>query len=168
MLNWAKRLFSRDAAEVYSVRERMIYTYWDGQRWVKADPMVLHKNIMKVGPELDVAMKVAASPLKEAPFEHDRYMKFVRDAFGVKSFSEGGLTDLEVADLLDHFFAFCSGVKKNSNPTPTSAATTSPSTASTAGGGPPTPSTSASGSTASGSSTGGPSPSPTAPPSPSA
>lgn len=168
MLSWIKRLFSSDPPDVYSVRERMIYTYWDGQKWVKADPMVLHKNVMKVGPELDVAMKVAASPLKEAPFEHDRYMKFVRDAFNVKSFADGGLTDLEVADLLDHFFAFCSGVKKNSSPTPTSAATTSPSTASTPAAASPTPSTSGSGSTANASSTGGPSPSPTAPPSPSA
>lgn len=154
--------------DLYHPRDRLIYRYFDGQREVAADPMVLYKLLMDVGPEIGIDMKVAASPSKDAGKAHDKMVQKIRGAFGVLPLKDGGLTDLESVELLQHFLVFVDAIKKNSSPLPTSPGETPAPSAPSSVAGPPTPSSSGSGSTGGGSSTVGPPPSPSGPPPPSA
>lgn len=147
------------SCDVYRPTERVIYHYWDGGKTVSADPMTLYRKVMEVGPELSIDLTVANSPSKDSGEAHRKAVEKVRTVFGVKGLEEGGLTEAESLDLLDHFMAFCEALKKNSSRSPTSPAATSATTASSSAAGSPTPSSSGSGSTANGPSTGPPGPS---------
>lgn len=151
---------------VYALGERLIYHYFDGQQMVAADPLVVYKAMMDVGPELAIDIKVSLSPLKEARTANDNLLKNIRKIFNVKPFAEGGLTDVETAGLLDHFLVFCAQLKKNSSPSAISSMPSADSNATSANG-PPTLRTSDSGSTASVPSTAAPEPLPSGPASPS-
>lgn len=157
LLSWFRRPAPEDDA-VYTVRQRLIYSYFDGERQVRADPMELYKRVMAVGPELDIDMKVSRSPSKDAPKAHSEMIAKVRDIFGLKPFEQGGLTQLEALRLLDHFMNFCGVQKKSSSGPATSAGGTSPPTPPTSEGPPPTERHSGSGSTGTGSSSGSPTP----------
>lgn len=150
-------------SDFYRPRERTIYRYWDGQRNVAADPMTLYRKVMEVGPELKIDLTVADSPSKDAGEAHMRAVDKLKAIFSVKGLAEGGLTEAEMLDLLDHFMSFCEALKKNSRTPPTCAGATPGTTGASSGGGCPTPSTSACGSTASGPATAPPAPSPTGP-----
>lgn len=167
--SWLRSLLpARTRGDVYRPRERLIYSYWDGAKVVRADPMVLYQRVMERGPELSIDIKVATSPSKGAAAAQSGAVDKIRTAFGLKPFDgENGLTELEVFALLDHFLEFAEGLKKNSSPTVTSAAGTSATTPPSSAAAPPTPSTSASGSTAAGPPTGPPTPTTGAVPSPS-
>jgi hypothetical protein len=183
-----KKLFSllrllavgRKSEEDYSVfrpASRQIFTYFDGTAYRKADPMELYARMAAVGPELTIDMKVAQSPLKEAPKAYQRFLAGVRGIFEVEPLAlagdgrQKGLTQIETAALLDQFLIYCESLKKSSPPTPTAAATTSSPTPAAAGpsaeAAPATASSSPSGSSDGGSSTGTPGPSPSGPTSPS-
>lgn len=144
----------------YHPRERMIYSYWDGQKTVHADPMVLYKRMMTHGAELSVDMKVSQSASKDAGKAHDSMVQKVREIFVVKTLEEGGLAELEVLELLDHFLLYCEDVKKNSNLSPISPTPTPPPTAPSSAGPSATASSSDSGSTANVSNTAVPAPLP--------
>jgi len=121
---------------------------------IKADPLVLYRRIMAVGKELDIDIKIATSPLKNAPEAHGNVVKKVQDIFQVKGFTEGGLTEIECLDLLDSFLLYTNQVKKNSSLLPTSSTPSEASpAASSAKESPVTTNTSVSGSTAGDSST---------------
>ncbi len=105
---------------LYHPKKRMIYCYFDGKKDVKADPMVLYRRAMENGPELSIDLKVANIPNKDSAKAHKGAVEKIRKIFSLVSFEDGGLTELETLDLLDHFFAFCDGVKKNSSASPTS------------------------------------------------
>lgn len=162
--NW----FRGGRPDLYRPRERLIYSYHTGERVVRADPLVLYRRVMDEGPELAVDIKVSQSPMAGAGAAQGAVAARVRRMFGLKPLADGGLGEVECVELLDHFLEYCSGVKKNTGPTPTSAAATSAPTAPSWAAAPPTPPTSASGSTASASPPAGPAPSPSGPPSPSA
>lgn len=143
---------SEEPFDLYRPRERLIYRYFDGKRVVDADPMELFRRQADVGPELSAHIKGAFSPLKTAPQEYQWMLEKIRTIFGVAPFKDGGLTDLETVDLLNHFLVWQGRLKKNSSPPPTlpeapSGPTPAPISPSPDVG-PPTSSSSGSGSTA--------------------
>lgn len=159
MFGWLFRLFGFGTDDVYRPRQRLIYRYWNGTRTIQADPMVLFKRVMEVGPSLSIDIKVSTSPSKDAQTAHAGVMDKIRGIFSVGTFDKGGLTDLETAGLLDHFLTYCDRLKKNMRPTATSAAVTSVITAPSLDDNQPTLSGSGSGSTGAEPSTVPPSPS---------
>jgi hypothetical protein len=163
-----KRLFAsgEERYDTYRPREQLIYHYWNGAEMVKADPIRIYKKMSEVGTELSANIRISSSPSKGAPAAYDAMVRQIRTVFGLKPFDEGGLSDLDSCGLLDHFLIYCSMLKKNSSPSPTSSTSTEASKTSSAPPAPPTSSSSDSGSTASGPSTEGPASSPTEPPSP--
>jgi hypothetical protein len=157
---WLLNRFARDDQyEVYRPKERLIYSYFDGKNIVHADPISTYKRLMAVGPELSVRIKLANSPSNAAGQAHEELLRDIRKVFGVKALDEGGLTEIETVDLLDHFLIYCARVKKKQNPwpmpsTPTAASPT------TSAAGPATANSSGSGSVENASPTGVPPPSP--------
>ena len=151
--------------DVYRPTERMIYTYWDGKDEKKADPLVLYKRLMDVWPSLSIDMKVARSPLRDAPKAHDKAMAQIREVFNTQRMEEGGLSEIETLRLLDHFLIYCECIKKNSSMSamPSMPLEDFPITSEE---GPPTSSSSVSGSTGTGESTEPPKPLPSEPESP--
>lgn len=120
ILTWLKSWFIEvDRFDVYKPRERLIYKYWDGKKLVSADPLVLYKRMMERGPELSIDIKVSTSASKDAAKAHESLVKGIREVFQVKTLEEGGITDLEAMDVLDHFLIYSEMVKKNSRPSQT-------------------------------------------------
>lgn len=146
--DWLLSWFSRGPRiDTYRPRDRMIYTYHDGQKYVRADPLVLYKRVMDVGPELSVDVKVATSISSRAPVALTSVVGRVREIFNVKTLADGGLTDVEVLVLLDHFMLYCDALEKKTPPSATPATGTSPTSESSSAGSPGTTSSPASGST---------------------
>lgn len=145
-------------ADTYLPAERLIYRYFNGSKVIAADPVLLFRGILGVGPELSAEIKIARSPSAEAPKAHADAVAKVRNIFKAAPLSEDGtgLGDQECLDLLDHFLIYCDGLKKNMSPTVTSPEETSAPTPSSSGGSPPTGSTPDSGSTGTAPASGGP------------
>ncbi len=115
IFRWFGSFFhSGERYDVYKVHERMVYVYFDGQKEVHADPMVLYKKMMSLGPELSADMKGATSASKRAGEFHNGMIAKIRKIFDVLPLAEGGLSELETVELLDHFIVYCEWVKKNS------------------------------------------------------
>ncbi len=152
--------------DVYRPAERGLYSYWDGEKLVQADPIVVYKRMMAVAPELNTSIKVANSLSKDAVKAHGEMIDKIRTVFLIKPFEEGGLTELQTVMLFDHFLTFVGRVKKNSSPSVMSAAGTSADFPPPSSGAesPPTSNSSASGSTGPESSTDVPRSSPSGPP----
>lgn len=174
MFAWLTDLFRRKppsgeefSLTLYKPLERVIYEYFDGEKIIKADPMVLHKRVHEKGSDLAGDLKEAQSQLKTNVQGHDKAVKKIREAFRLKPFEEGGLTEYEVLELLDHYLVFEMVQKKTARTPATSQAATSSTTPPSSEGSQTTPSTSGSGSAATESSTGTPTPSPSGPASPS-
>ena len=84
MFSWLWSWFqSPNRSDVYKPSQRLIYSYWNGSRIVKVDPMVLYKKIVAKGPEISVAIKIANSISKAAPKGHEDVIKSVREIFAV-------------------------------------------------------------------------------------
>lgn len=148
------------AFDEYDPGERLIFTYHDGTKKVRADPMVLYKKVMASRAELSIDRKVADSPSKDAMTAHGRLVDRIRAIFQLKLFEEGGLTEQETVELLDHFLFFVDEIQKKTNPSPTSWTETSAPSSSAAEDDRRTANTSDCGSTANGSSTAALTPSP--------
>ena len=138
--------------DVYKPRQRLIWSYYNGERLVQADPLVLWKQIMAVAPALDIDFKVSQSVSRNAETAHKALVQRIRDIFHIKSLENdfevvNTLTDAECIDLLNKFLSYCGWVKKNSSNSVTTATATSPPTDSptSAGESPPTSNTSVSG-----------------------
>jgi len=133
--------------DAYHPGQRKIYSYFDGQTDTKADPLVLWKRYKSVSVDLasnyNLAFSVpalAADPnLKGEAYTkivrdlqeqsrkgHERYVTIIRDIFSVKSLVEGGLTDEECDDLIDHFLGYMIELKKNTLRASTTAKETLP------------------------------------------
>ena len=154
-----------DRLDIYKPSERLIYSFFDGTRQRRVDPLPLYKRLKEVWPELSADIRVSGSPSKGADEAHRRMVAKCYDVFEVKPFVENGgtsdgLGEVEVLDLLDHFLAYTGGVKKNLSRPVTSAEETPASTASSPAEESPIPNTSVSGSTEGVPSTDSPSPSP--------
>ena len=144
-------------AGVYAPKDRLIYHYCNGERVVAADPSVLYRRLMDIGPELNADIALAGSPSKAARDAVGKAEWKLRQLFELKPFSEGGLGEVEAYELLDHFLGYCTSVKKNLAKLPIYCKNT-PAIPSAAEA---TSSSSASGSTASEPSTAAPEPLPT-------
>lgn len=177
---WVKSFFAPEKAapahsfDLYRPAERYIYSYFDGAKIVRADPIELYRRIMSKWPELRTDIAVSQSPSKDAARCHERMIATLRELFNVKALDpveRTGLTEVETIELLNHFFTFNGEVKKNSSGPPTSPTATSPPTPQpTAGpssdsssGESPTTKNSDSGSTANGQPSDAPTKSPSVP-----
>ena len=127
MFNWFKK-----SNDVYSPKERKIFSYFDGEKTVKADPVALYRRVMDKGPSLSIDMSVSTSASKDAEKAQKELVDNVRTIFNVKPLANeiectGTLTDTEVLYLLDQFMDYASDVKKNSKTLPTTPPITPPS-----------------------------------------
>lgn len=97
--------------DVYIPGERIIYQYWDGEKLVRADPMTIYKKVMGKSKELLDAIKTDNPETFAA--NHDRRVNAIKEVFGVKSLDEKGLSELEMAELLNHFLDYCVLIKRD-------------------------------------------------------
>jgi len=116
LFSWFKKR-QDDRYEVYHPDEVLIYSYWDGSKLVKKDPLRLYKRFLNIKPELLADLKIATSTLvkdKQAQHSHDQVIKKYYELFEVKPFDgKEGLTELAVQELFDHFITYSECVKKN-------------------------------------------------------
>ena len=98
------------SAELYSSRERLLYSYWNGRKRVSIDPIEQYKKLMEVWPSIDSDMLAAFSPLgsKMSIRCHESMVQTMRKAFdGLEPHEKGGLTESYVIRLVSHFFDYC-------------------------------------------------------------
>lgn len=158
-----------EGLDCYKPSERLIYKYWDGEKEVLADPIVLYRRIMSKAAELDADMSAAKFPgFEKAEEAHASLVSKLQKLFKVRPMAEGGLTDTQLEELLDHFLAYCDWLKKKPLTTPTCVGETSASSDSSSVENPATTNMSASGSTESEPSTALPTPLPSDTPLPTA
>lgn len=119
--------------DVYEPGVRLIYTYFDGQKKIKADPMVLWRKLKDVSGDLHAHSSVAFAPFEVKGKQEAlaKVAEYSRKIFGVKPIEDEGLTEKECIDLLHHFWRYCDGVKKNSKDLPTPSEETSEAPANT-------------------------------------
>jgi len=116
MFAWRKWFSGTTEYDLYHPKERLLYTYWDGTKEVKADPMTLHRKMSALGPALSIDIKVSTSQLKDAEVAQGKVIAQIREIFSLKPLEEGGLTEIETLELLDHFMVYCHNIKKKLNP----------------------------------------------------
>ena len=113
-------LLGEDRYDVYHPKKRMIYSYWNGDKLIDSDPLVLYKRMMDHSTDISIDMKVSSSASKDSGKAHNNLIKSIREIFEIKPLAEGGLTEIETVNLLDHFIIYSEWVKKNLNPSATS------------------------------------------------
>ena len=119
---------------------RGIFVFHDGRRWRHEDPIVIARRLWSVMlAQENLFPTLGDMVLPPVPFDADESRKLiasgigddmqrgyseiaraVRQACQVKELSEGGLTELECAQLLDRFEAYLGDVKKNGSGSPIS------------------------------------------------
>jgi hypothetical protein len=155
MFGWLTNWLRRDG--IYRPAERRIFRYWNGERWVDGDPMVIHRRIMDVVGDFTAYCIAASSPMKDAESATCRACEMIRVFFDLKPLigndAAGTLTNEDCVDLFVTYRAWQARLKKNLRNTPIPARAISASTASSPAAAPVTPSSSASGSTAAASAT---------------
>lgn len=104
---------------LYKPSERMIYRYFDGQKNVEVDPMIIFRAVSDHKHELSVDMKVSSLPMKGNIEAYQTLLNTIRKIFNVKPHAEGGLTEIETVALLDHWLVYEDTQKKITNPLPT-------------------------------------------------
>ena len=96
-------------------KHRLLFRYWDGSRYVSADPFVIFRalvNTEKFDPDTDI--KDLQIPDAKIISKKISYIaEGVRKIFNLKSFEQGGLAELECVNLLTQFSEFMNAVKKN-------------------------------------------------------
>lgn len=118
--NWVKSLFSKQDLtknqEVYTLEERLIYSYFDGKKTVKEDPIVIYKRLADKRADIKTNFSVADSPSKNSQKAYDSLIKDLCSVFDVTLWDkekQEGLTHTEVIDLFDDFHTWLDEVKKN-------------------------------------------------------
>lgn len=103
-------------------RHRDIFSYFNGQRVVKGDPLVLWRALHQHEDYAESDFK-----LLKAPALRDQIIAklagVVRQVFAVKVPDEGGLTEMECLDLLQSFILYAGLQKKSTGQTQTSPST---------------------------------------------
>lgn len=96
-------------------RHRLLFRYWDGSRFVSADPFLLLRRLLntdKFDAELD--LKKLEIPNAKIVTEKIGFIaEGVREIFDLKSYEKGGLAELECVQLLMEFSSFLERIKKN-------------------------------------------------------
>jgi hypothetical protein len=114
MFGWLKRFLSR--------RRREIFRFHDGTRWRYTDPIVIDREINRVFPEYQTAIKFLEIPepdggmppealeqcVRDQKRAIEKLVAMVREVFGVKALDDAGngLTESESLDLLTSFILF--------------------------------------------------------------
>lgn len=116
MFGWLTRWFRRGP---YLADERQIFTYWNGQRQVQADPLRLWRRVMAHADELRIAVKLANSISKSADQGAQELARLCREAFAIPEPPDGldaagTLTDDEVFGLFHRFMGYADDLKKKS------------------------------------------------------
>lgn len=93
-------------------RQRFIFSYWNGKKTVKADPMVLWRTLQQCDDfrEEDFKMLSVEATRNETVA---KLANVVRSVFSIPSLDEGGLTELECLGVMNSFIAY-SGFQKKS------------------------------------------------------
>jgi hypothetical protein len=97
---------------------RLLFRYWDGRKYVAADPFVLLRRMLstqKFDPESDLK-KLNISDSKIITERIGFIAEGVREIFDLSPFrpdGRGGLTELECVNLLMEFTGYLERVKKN-------------------------------------------------------
>lgn len=125
MFDWFFKLFQRRDVDYYKPKERLLYKYFDGMKTITADPMVLYRRLMEKGTDLSLDMQVASSMSKDRFKARVSMIEKIRFIFSIKSLEEGGLTEAECENLIDHFVSWCENLKKKLNQSQTSPIATS-------------------------------------------
>ena len=134
MIRWLKNLFARRDGFGYKPNDKRIFPYFDGTRWRKGDPLVLHRALLEnKSTELAFDPGVAAIPNLEGMKAVGRLAKAVRESFDVPPVEKGGLTEIECLLLFAEFGKFIQQLREDAGPlayspgpSPASAAKDSP------------------------------------------
>ncbi|RJQ24623.1 hypothetical protein C4577_07590 [Candidatus Parcubacteria bacterium] len=114
MFQWFWNLFGeKEEIDGYKPKDRLLFSYFNGEKTIKADPMVLHRKLMEVGTELSLDMQVASSPSKDRIKAQIAMVEKIQGIFSLKKYEDGGLTEVECGELLDNFMDWCNKLKKN-------------------------------------------------------
>ena len=117
MPNWFLRwLFNRN---------RDIFKYFNCQRVVKADPLVLWRALQQNEDYRQEDFKLLKAPALRNEII-GKLAGIVRQVFGVQLPEDGGLTELECLELLQSFILYAGLQKKSTEPMPTLPETTEP------------------------------------------
>jgi len=128
---------------------RGIFSFHDGRRYRHVDPIEVARRLWAVTIEqqpfqqMPGLPRVAGMEAPPLPFDANSARRLIasgngeevqqgysemaqaaRQAFLVKSYDEGGLTELECANLIDRFELYLGDVKKNASGSPISSAST--------------------------------------------
>ena len=121
--NWVRNRFASSPSQwdVYNPPERGIYSYFNGENLVKADPMLLYRRMKDRWSDMSVSFKVARSGSHIGGGYNkaqDDVIRYIREIFDLKEFANGGLTIAMCLDLLTHFRNYTETLKKNSRKSP--------------------------------------------------
>lgn len=115
--------------EMYRPRERLIYRYNDGVKDRRADPMVIQRELAKCE-ALDLEIKCLGLQTPEAALRSleavGNVTGYVRTAFSLPLFEDGGLSEAECIELLNDFCLFVADLKKKASSSPTCSTPTEP------------------------------------------
>ena len=160
MIRWLLNLLSNTKSpefDLYKPKERLIYRFWDGKDIVSCDPMELERALAKLGPDLEVCLKIANFPaMKGAEENYLESIDKIKGIFSVKGIREGGLTEPELFELLEDYLKFRLRLKKKLSKSLTLPKETLPPSTTSSNGSQPTQNTLDSGSIGKDSSTGKP------------
>lgn len=127
MFVWLKNLLRKwvgqEDLSVYMPKERKIFTYWNGEKLIKDDPMTLYYRMLEVGPTLFIDLQVAMMPMNDSKDSHEKALVKMRSIFNVKKLTpdQPGLGDIELFDLFNQFSNYINDLKKNAKVTSTRA-----------------------------------------------
>lgn len=110
MFGW---LFPSSDPTFIPEKQRNIYRYFNGVKVVASDPMEIYRAIMDVAGDLegDIQVAFSAFKLKGAAEAHNNMIAKLHSIFKINHLKDGGLTDMECVDLLNHFLDFCNKIR---------------------------------------------------------
>lgn len=128
MLGWLKSLVAR-----WRDSDRLIFRYWDGEKWRGIDPFAAYRAVMTTPNFLSWVKTVTTAQGEggasfyppEMIFEaEDNLRNMTRQIFDVNGWTEEqpGLTLQETDLLLNRFISYCDDLKKKLKASPTSSA----------------------------------------------
>ena len=109
------------------IETRLVFSFWDGRKRRKEDPMQLALAFWS-RPRFDpdaLMEQIAAKPVTVGNFRASADLAaHVRDVFGIKQLTAGGLTDGECVHIANDLMDLVGDVKKNTSSWPTAARST--------------------------------------------
>lgn len=119
------RLWAWLAACLRSKRDRKIFSFWDGTRWRRVDPLVVFRGLVD-----HPTYNMETHPLLVETGDDEAYLVMLqatRDVFGIKPLSDdGGLTECETMGVHFAFSDFMVDLKKSISPGLTPQSSTEP------------------------------------------